>query len=228
MEEPRDVPFSSAEALRFGWSTTTVNLRPLLVIGLAGGFVGLLQQALSRSSENVGAPILALILQVLQAALFMALLRASLQLCDGRAIDLSRPQDLLANFFAYLLTTLLLSLIVGGGLVLLIVPGVLWAVRFGYAPLLVIDKSCDPVWALRESARLTAGVRGPLFKFGLLAAGINLLGALAFGVGLLVTVPTTLIAAAQILRQLQLRAGRPNSERPVATPPHLSGGGAPA
>lgn len=220
--------FSSAEALRFGWTTTCANLRPLLVIGLTGAFLGLLQQALNRPPPSVGAPILSLALQLLEAALFMGLLRASLQLSDGRAVDLSRPQELLANFFGYLLTALLLSLIVVGGLALLIVPGVLWAVRFGYAPLLAIDTNCDPVQALRESSRLTAGSRGSLFQFGLLAAGINLLGALAFGVGLLVTLPTTLIAAAQILRQLQAHAGRTGSEPSAPAHSHLTGGGAPA
>lgn len=203
MEEQR-TPFSSGEALRFGWNATCANLRPLLLIGFSGGFLGLLQQTLRRPMENPGiAPVLAIAVQILQAALFMGLLRVSLQLCDGIAIDLSRPQDLVANFFGYLLTTLLLWLIIAGGLILLIVPGVLWAVRFGYAPLLVVDRGYDPVQALRESARISAGARLPLFKFVLLALGVNLLGALTFGVGLLVTIPTTTIAAAYILRRLQ-------------------------
>jgi hypothetical protein len=35
---------------------------------------------------------------------------------------------------------------------------------------------------------------------------VNLLGALAFGVGLLVTIPTSFVAAAHVLRRLQARA----------------------
>lgn len=229
MEEPRGAPFSSTEALRFGWNSTCSNLRPLLVIGLAGGFLGLLVQALRRPLESPGiAPLLAIAVQVLQAALFMALLRASLQLCDGRAIDLSRPQDLLADFFGYLLTGLLLSLIVVGGLALLIVPGVMWAMRFGYAPLLVVDRGYDPVQALRESSRVSAGARMRLFRFALLALAVNLLGALAFGVGLLVTIPTTTIAAAHILRQLQERAGKVAAEPAGGAQSRPSGGEAPA
>jgi uncharacterized membrane protein len=208
MGAPTTAPFSTEEALRFGWKATRENLRPLLILGLVGGFSGLLHQALTRPSESPGiAPVLGLVVQVAQAALFMAMLRASLQICDGRSIDLNRPQDLLAHFFSYLLTTVLVALIVTGGLVLLVVPGVLWALRFGYAPFLVADAGHDPIEALRESARLTAGARKQLLGFAMMALLVNLLGALAFGVGLLVTVPTTTIAAGHVLRLLQARAG---------------------
>lgn len=212
MQPGTATPFSSVEALRFGWKITRENLRALLVLGLAGGFLGLLHQALSRPSESPGiAPVLSVVVKVAQAALFMALLRASLQLCDGRAVDMDRPQELLGHFFSYLLTTVLLVLIVAGGLVLLVVPGVIWALRFGYAPFLVADRGYDPVEALRESARVTRGAKRELLGFAALAVLLNLLGALALGVGLLVTVPTTTIAAAHVLRLLQTRAGADGS-----------------
>lgn len=213
---------SSSQALRFGWRTTCANVRPLLTLGLIGGFLELLQQALRDPAHAPGlATLLRLALQLVQAALVMVFLRVALQLHDGKEVDLSRPQQLLANYFGYLLTTVLLSLIVLGGLVLLIVPGVLWAVRFGFAPFLVVQGKLDPVAALRESSRLTQGVRAQLLGFALLVLVINLLGALTFGVGLLVTWPTGLIAAAYVMRQLQAHAAQqgPASEPPRAMLP---------
>jgi hypothetical protein len=44
--------------------------------------------------------------------------------------------------------------------------------------------------------------------------GVNVLGAMALGIGLMVTVPTTLIAAAHVLRHLQEHARE--GERPVS------------
>jgi uncharacterized membrane protein len=221
-------PFSGMEALRVGWKLTRENLRPLLVLGLFGGFLGLLHQALNRPSEHPGiAPLLAVVVQLAQAALFMALLRASLQLVDGGTIDLNRPQELLGHFFGYLLTTVLLTLIVAGGLVLLVVPGVVWALRFGYAPFLVADTAHDPVEALRESARITQGVKRELLAFAATALVLNLIGALAFGVGLLITVPTTTVAAAHVLRLLQARAGTAGSADRDRQPP-LTGRDVPA
>ena len=115
---------------------------------------------------------------------------------------------MLAGYFPFLATELPFALIVAGGLVLLIVPGVVWAVTYGFAPLLCAAEGLAPVEALRESRRLTRGHRGSLLVFALFCVGANLLGALALGVGLFVTVPTTLIATVHVLRRLQQHAPR--------------------
>jgi len=71
----------------------------------------------------------------------------------------------------------------------------------------------SPMEALRESRRLTKGHRKSLFVFGLLCLGANILGALALGIGLFVTIPTTVIATAHVLRRLQAHAPRAVDER---------------
>jgi uncharacterized membrane protein len=58
-----------------------------------------------------------------------------------------------------------------------------------------------PIQALKESKRLTSGVKADLFLFTLLTFGINLLGAIALGVGLLVSLAITYFAIAHIYRQ---------------------------
>jgi uncharacterized membrane protein len=199
-------PFSSAEALRFGWAKTMANLKPLLIIGAVGALLTIVNSALSRpNSGSGGSAFLSLIIQVLQVGVTLAFVRAALELHDGRPLDMGRPGELLAGFVPFLLTWVLLVLIVFAGLILLIVPGVIWGLKFGFAPFLVADRKLDPIEALKESSRLTQGVKGQLFVFALLMIGVNLLGAIALGVGLLVTVPTTYIAEAYVLRRLQSR-----------------------
>jgi uncharacterized membrane protein len=209
--------FSSTEALRFGWRGTMSNLKPLLAIGAIGALLSFVREALtSRGGAGV---LLAVGVQILQAVVMLALIRASLKLHDGERIDWARPFDLLTGFVPYLITSVLYGLIVFGGLLLLIVPGILWAVKFGYATFAVVDKKLDPIEALRESSRLTKGERWHLLGFGLLVIGVNLLGTLAFGIGLLVTIPTTTLAAAYVFRRLQARAmsftAAPFSSAPV-------------
>jgi uncharacterized membrane protein len=221
------IPFSSVDALRFGWKKTTENLKPLLIIGAVGAFLMLLNQALTGSGDRSWiAPLLGLAVQVLQAAVILAYVRVALRLHDGQPVSVSRPADLLANFLTFLLTLLLYTLIVAAGLVLLIVPGVIWGLKFAYAPFLVVDKKLDPVDALRESSRLTQGVKGQLLAFALLMWAVNLVGAIALGVGLLLTVPTTYIASAYVLRRLQQRAGERSQASaqipPLAAPPPAS------
>jgi len=211
--------FSPKEALRFGWEKTTANLKPLLWIGAAGAFLAVLQNALTRpGSPRAPFALLGLCVQVLQVGVTLAYLRTALKLHDGKPIDDLSPKPLLAGFFPFLLTQILVGLIIAGGMVLLIVPGILWGLRFGYAPFVVVDGKNDPIEALRESSRLTVGYRWQLLKFFLLLFVVNLLGAIALGVGLLVTIPTTSIAAAYVFRRLQGRAPAQNTAASTPTP----------
>lgn len=211
--------FSSTEALRYGWSTMRANLRPLVILGAIGALLVLVE----RSLPSEGALLLKLALQLLEIAFAVVLIRTSLRLHDGQPIALSddRVDEVFRDFWGYLLTSLLLGLIVAGGLLLLIVPGVLWALRYGFAGFCAIDAHSDPLAALRESRRITEGARGALLGFGLLVFGVNLLGALALGVGTIVTVPTTCLAAAYVFRRLEAHAGPRTAEppRPVSLTP---------
>lgn len=222
MSNVRDRAFSIEDALRFGWTTTKANLKPLLTLGLIGAFLGLLNQALASPGPGDGLRALMLLaVQVIEVALTMVWIRVALNLHDGQRFEWPRPSSLLGDFFTFLLVCVLYGLMVGIGLLLLVVPGVIWALKFGFAGFFVVDKKPDPIEAFRESNRLTQGVKGQLLAFALLALGINLLGAIALGVGLFVTVPTTFLAAAYVFRRLQARAAQrvqPAPQAALSTP----------
>lgn len=196
-----DSTFSIKEALAFGWSKTMANLTPLLVIGGGAAVLAFMQRGLS--SPDV---LLAVAIQLMQVALTLIWLRVALLLHDGETPDWSKAIDLLDGYWPFLLTTLLLGLVVAAGFVLLIVPGVIWGLRYLFAPFLAVDRKLEPVAALHESARITLGQKWRLLEFAVVIAGVNLLGALALGFGLLITVPTTWIAAAFVFRKLQAGA----------------------
>jgi hypothetical protein len=219
--------FRSLDVLRDGWAKTRQNLGPWLGLGGIGAFMALLQQALSHPGHDGLGNLLGLVLQVLQSVLMMVFIRSALALSSGRPLPLVPVRaELFSDFFGYLLTTILYGLIVAFGLVLLIVPGVGWALKFGFAPFLAVDEGLDPLAALRESARLTRGVEGKLLRFALLVLAVNAIGALAMGVGLFVTIPTTLIATADVLRRLQDRSRAPARaapERDATAPDAVAG-----
>jgi uncharacterized membrane protein len=212
--------FSSEEALRFGWHRTLANAKPLLALGVASAFLALLNRG---ASGPHGDWLIAVLVQLAQAVVGLMWLRVLIEVHDGAPVDLTKVRQLTRGFVPYLLTTLLLGLMVGLGLALLIVPGVLLALRFGFAPLVVADQGRDPFEALRESSRLTEGARGELLVFGLLALVVNLAGLLAFGLGLFVTIPTTGLAAVWVLRKLQARAATlPADAATTGLPPALA------
>jgi uncharacterized membrane protein len=103
----------------------------------------------------------------------------------------------------------LLGLAVGIGLVLLIVPGVIFGLMFMFSTFLVIDRELAPIEALKESNRITYGHKWRLLGFTLVLLLINVLGALALLVGLLVTVPVSSLTFTHAYRVL---SGRPPAQ----------------
>ncbi|MDP1827660.1 MAG: hypothetical protein Q8L48_30590 [Archangium sp.] len=213
MTTPR---FSNGDALRFGWLTTRAHLAPLLVLGATGLVLGMFSQALGRG--GAGGALLTALVQVAQVAVMLLMTRASMKLFDGEHFDLANPAPLLEGFWRYLLVVFLFGLITAIGFALLIVPGVLLGLAFGFAPFFAVDGQRDPVEAFRASSRLTRGFRGQLFLFALLLMGVNLLGVLALGVGVVITVPMSVVAAVYAFRRLQGRTEAATPHVPSMTP----------
>jgi hypothetical protein len=116
---------------------------------------------------------------------------------------LQRQTPAFRDFFAgfYFILPLLLVSLVGSifvtiGLILLIIPGIYLIVSYLFASCLVIDRRLD-FWPAMELSRHTVK---PLwfgyFAFILLLTALNLAGALLLGLGLLITVPMTFCALA--------------------------------
>ncbi len=95
-------------------------------------------------------------------------------------------------FLPLLLTALVGGLITGIGFILLIIPGVYFLLAYIFAAPLVVDRRLDFWEALELSRRTVNPIWFNMFGFLLLLLLLNLGGAVALGVGLLVTVPVTM------------------------------------
>jgi uncharacterized membrane protein len=201
--------FSSSEAIKFGWET--FKRRPWFFIGatflivlasaLCDGFTSGIDAALTGSTEDpsiIGTVInLALgTLVSMGATAFFLAAHDNPDTVDLSALWHPRP------FWKYLGASLLLSLAVAIGFVLLIVPGIIFGLMFMFATFVVIERELGPIDAMNESNRLTRGHKWPLLGFVLLLVLINLLGLLALVVGLLVSIPVSTLAFVHAYRVL--------------------------
>ncbi|PIR82667.1 hypothetical protein COU20_01030 [Candidatus Kaiserbacteria bacterium CG10_big_fil_rev_8_21_14_0_10_59_10] len=111
-------------------------------------------------------------------------------------------------------------LIVAVGVAVIVIAAAYVALRIIFMPILVADRSLGPISALKESMRITRGVLGKILLFFVVAGLLNVAGALLLFVGLLVTVPLTLIATVHVYRTLEHTASElaPVSEAPAAAP----------
>ena len=127
--------------------------------------------ALAGASGFINRTLLIWASLVLGTFLAMGFLQNTLRLSRGLPLDpyaffLISPV-LLVKLFA---TAALMTIIILGGVCLLLVPGLMAFSAFYFAPLLVVDKGLSPVAALRESARLTRGHRREIFIAHLIAS----------------------------------------------------------
>jgi uncharacterized membrane protein len=105
-------------------------------------------------------------------------------------------------FWPLIGSTILISLAVVLGLVALIIPGIYLMLRYMFAQVFIIDKNQGVLESMKNSAKITDGVKWQLLLFNLISLGVIVLGALAFGIGLLVAVPMVYLAMIHVYRQL--------------------------
>ena len=195
--------FSKKEALQFGWNTMKANVGFFIGLLLIVWAISVIPGVLNSFITNVAlALIIALIFRLVQWFLEIGLIKISLAFADGQKSvlpDLFSGKDL---YLKYVGGTILYGLIVFGGILLLIVPGIIWSIQFFFYSYLIVEKGLGPVEALKASSAMTKGHKWELFLFGLVTLGVNLLGALCLLVGLFATVPTTLVALASVYRKL--------------------------
>jgi len=196
--------FSKKEAINFGFEKAKSNWQffiPVVLIAVLVNFSPRLDFKLPATGAIALAIALAIGFWILRLVVEIGLITISLKFVDNKKAELA---DILTYkpLVNYALGSVLYGLIVVAGLILLIVPGIIWAIKLQYYSYLIIDKNLGPIAALKKSWKITKGVKWHLFLFALLLGLINILGVLMLGVGLFITIPTTMIASAYVYRKL--------------------------
>jgi uncharacterized membrane protein len=211
--------FSATECIKFGWET--FKKRPWYLAGVSAlylvisGVVNTLQNHTSG-----GTHFLAFLVSVGVSA-FMGIgvvafaLRAHDNVMEVSLNDAWKPQVL----WKYLGAFILYFLSVMGGLILLIIPGLIFAFMFSQTLNLVVDRGMGPMEAMKESKRITTGYKWELFFLALLSVAVAILGALCLLVGLLVAFPVVILAGIHAYHVLSGKADAIVPVAPAPTPP---------
>jgi len=203
--------FSYTSTVGYGWSTMASNL--VFFIGLifillfviyapAVSRLVILNVGLPEPYSKISSVLLQILGQIIGILLGIGMFKISLSFCDERKPSIKTLFSGAECFWRYLGTAILYALIVLGGMILFIVPGIIWAVKFSLAKYYVVDKGYGPIDALRSSARSTEGVKWELFGFEIFSTMILYAGILCLGIGIFAAVPTVIVAKALVYRQL--------------------------
>jgi len=184
------------DALEFGWNSVKSHL---------GFFIGifLLFAALSFMSFYATGFGTRIVLGLLILGINLGYFKLVNDIADGKSPEFKELFSCFSLLPQYFLSRILYALVVTIGLVLFIIPGVIWAVQFGFYPFVIVKERLWPLKALRKSSAITEGAKGKLIVFALALIGINLLGLIALGVGIIITIPLSFIAVAHVFKQLE-------------------------
>ena len=204
MEPARPLPrFTIADAVTYSWNACWRNFGPVMLVSLVV-FVGntilfFISAANSNSTLNYAFNLLGVLVDLL---LVFGLIRASLQLVEGRTPSLAeafRPD----GYGPYLVASVLFLIGTYLGLLLLLVPGIIFGIVFQFYGYVVAEHPDVPATvALRRSAQITRGARLRLFGLAVVLLFLNLAGVFLCFIGLVVTYAVSATALAYVYRLL--------------------------
>ena len=102
------------------------------------------------------------------------------------------------NYWNSVFANLLVAVIVGFGIVLLIIPGIVFACKLCFVPYLIVDKKMEAVDAVKESWKMTGGYSFTIFLIGFLVIFVAILGLIFFGVGIIISIIWIRLAFASV------------------------------
>ena len=192
------------EAISYGWNSMKENvgffvLVFLIVWVVEGVFYGI-------GGAFIKYPVVTIILYVIGLLLGifiqMSIVNITLRLNRGGEPDFKDMYSAYRYFGKFLLAAILYGLLVLAGLILFVIPGIYWAIKYHFFGYFVIEQNMDPLAALKRSGEITKGSKWMLLILFIAFVGITFVGAILCGIGLLFSTPIVVMATVFAYRQL--------------------------
>ena len=242
---PGSEPIDAVACVKRGFELTKRQFGIIIVVGLAyfgvtigaSLILGLIDSALgighstqsqwqsdgghavARYQQN-GSPLNILVSQVLSVFLSLGLVRVGLNLVSGKEVSVGMLFGEGRKLLPAIGASILFGLMVVVGLILLVVPGIYIALRYGQFMTAIVDRNLGVLESLAYSSSITTNNRLNLLVLWLLSFVILLAGALACGVGLVFAGPVVWLASMVAYRWMQCgpRAATDQSATTPAVP----------
>jgi uncharacterized membrane protein len=196
--------FSIKESLSYGWET--FKKRPwffvvfsLIVIGInmIPGIFG--NETLHPDTFN---RLLSFLGTILSWIVTLGTINFALKIYENKPTPYSSLFEKWKLIFPFFVASVLYGLIIFGGIILLIIPGIIWSLKFQFFPYAMVDRKTGIMESLKFSSKITAGSKWKIFLFNLAQGLTMLLGLLLLGIGILAAIPVTTMAEVYIYRKL--------------------------
>lgn len=193
------IVWKNKELIKIGWIKAKENFWPLI------GFMLIIYVAGALSQEIK----LGFIVNVLTS---FVLTSVFLRIAKGEKFDFKKIFDDFSGskIFHFFVGNIVVLICIFVGLGLLVVPGIIVALMLSFVGYILVEENKNIDWkswkfweAIKKSYFMTKGYKWRIFLLLLVLSGINILGFLAFLVGLLFTLPLSGIVMATLYEKLK-------------------------
>jgi len=213
--------FTIKEVISYSWRTTNKNfwffIRLLLFLFVLQMGVAALQSAAEDRFPRL-VVLVSLGSIIIHVIVNMGIISALIKMVDGSKPVFTDIFRVVNPFWRYLGASVLYAILVTVGVILLIIPGIILSLSLQFYTYLIIDQNLSAFNGLWRSWEITKGSRWKLFGLALLLGLINMAGFLLLGVGLLWSIPISMLSIAYVYRTLNRPAGDAAAPAPVSAP----------
>lgn len=198
------VNFSAGAAIGYGWRGFKNNAGSFLGMALLIIVVSAVFGSLSsgEGSASLGGSLLQIVGQIITMVMTAAMIKGALDVTQGTSVSIGsmfegwdKVQVLIAAVLVAIGTVV--------GLILLIIPGLIWMFLTWFTNTFIIDRGVSAIDGIKESIGFVKNNVGDLLILALLSVGVAILGIICLIVGIFVAIPVIMIAGAYAYRVLQ-------------------------
>lgn len=139
---------------------------------------------------------------VLSTFLGANLMQMALNAHDRKPVSIDQLKSVPPSFVNYLATSVVVGIVTSIGMVLFIIPGLIAIGLLSPALALVVDKQLDPVSALQRSVAIAKPHVKEILSAMVVLGVLNFIGMLCLGIGLLATIPISMLGMVCIYRSI--------------------------
>lgn len=146
--------------------------------------VSLVVAKVDENTMNLIVSIVSGIFSFIETVFMVGFAKYVLDFVRGKKEDWKAPLSFIKEHFATIIVvSLLVDLIIFGGMILLVIPGIIFAIGHTYYQEVFVDNNkLSPMEVVKKSWNLTKGYKMDIFILTLSFIGWELLGALTFGI----------------------------------------------
>ena len=153
-------PFAIGDALSYGWKAFWANIGPLALVAVVVVGVNLFFSVFANTTSSTGGRLLIQILGRLASTLIeLAWIRAGLAITAGQRPELPELFRIDRTFGIYLVASILFTIMAVIGFILLIIPGIIVVLVFGFYGWAIADRELGVMDSFSRSAEITRGNR---------------------------------------------------------------------